>query len=123
MPLDLAAAAIAAIAPFITKGLDKLSESMGSDLWKLIKSPFESEDEIEILEKFKAQPSSERVQGQMEYVLHKKMKEEPAFKNQLEAEYEKFNTNSQNIQNLTQTHHGSGDNVGGNKTTYNNGSR
>lgn len=54
-PATLAAAAVAALAPYLAKGGEALASGIGKDLWELVKKPFKSDIDKKRLEELLAE--------------------------------------------------------------------
>ena len=76
-PASLAAAAVAALIPYLTKGGEELAQGIGKDLWELIKKPFKSDNKK--LEDLRNNPEDTKIQGKVEGKLEDMLAEDHAF--------------------------------------------
>jgi len=73
----------------------------------------------EELQKLEQNPGSESKQALVKAKLASELEDQPELAEQLRALYAAIQSKPGNITQINQTHHGSGDNVGGDKKTYN----
>ncbi len=86
----LAATALSTLTPFLLEGAGGIAggalESIGQQLWELVRQPFTKDDADKVLiEQFRQDPNHQRTQGAVEYRLQCLLKDQPALAAQLEA--------------------------------------
>ncbi len=82
-PATLAAAAIAALTPYLAKGGEALASGIGKDLWELVKKPFKSDGDKKKLEELETKPEDRKTQGKVEGKLEELLAEDAQLAAQL----------------------------------------
>ena len=118
----IAAHALALATPYLIEAGKEIGKGIGKDLWNLIKSPFESDKEQKLIQDFEENPTDEKKQAQVEYVLSEKLEADKELINKLLDVISKLEQSGQTIvhgdyiQGNKIIH---GDSIGGNKITIN----
>ena len=82
-PTALAAATLAALAPYLAKGGEALASGIGKDLWELVKKPFKSEIDQKKLQELELKPDDSKTQGKVEGKLEEFLTEDTQLAAQL----------------------------------------
>ena len=115
----VAAQAVGFLIPYLVKGGEAIASGLGKDLWELIKKPFHSDREKKIVEDVQRQPEDLEQHGMLKLKLAEKLEENPMLLQELMALMVKLQAGAQNVTTISQTHSGTGDNIGGNKIINN----
>lgn len=96
-PITIVTTALTLATPYLIKTGEKIAESIGEDIWKLIKSPF-SKDITEKIENAATKDDIEKLKP----LLLEKLTQDKSFADILTSAIEKAqNTLTQNQQNIT----------------------
>ncbi|MGC4038407.1 MAG: hypothetical protein QM764_20755 [Chitinophagaceae bacterium] len=114
----VATQALAFLSPYLAKGGEAIASGLGKDLWELIKKPFRSDKEKKLVDDLQQKPGDLEQRGMVKQKLSEKLEEDPELLKELVAVIGKLQQ-AGNVANITQTHSGTGDNVGGNKIINN----
>ncbi|MEL6627790.1 MAG: hypothetical protein AAFQ92_19865 [Bacteroidota bacterium] len=86
-PMELAAIAsltLTTLTPFLIKGGEAIAKGIGSDIWGLIKKPFQKNEEEDLLEEIQQAPEDDETRGAFKHQLKKFLKNDPELAKQLE---------------------------------------
>jgi hypothetical protein len=72
-PFTVAATAFSFLTPYLIEGGKELSKGVFKDLWTGVKDLFKSDEEKEVLTKFKDNPKDAKTQRDAQYLLEKKL--------------------------------------------------
>ncbi len=99
----LAAAAVAALSPYLVKGAESFVGEAGKSLWNLIKGKFSKDDKAKKkLEKLEAAPEDKSIQDRLKYELEDQLNDDPDFVKQLQALIQNLPKETKNnIMNIT----------------------
>jgi len=99
-PISLITTALALAAPYLVKSGEKFAEGVGEDIWKWIKKPFSTEEEIQFISDFQFDRDSEKVKTLFAEKLRKDVLFKAEFEEVVDIAEKKLNSyNQQNINN------------------------
>ncbi|MBS1515364.1 MAG: hypothetical protein JSS63_10045 [Bacteroidetes bacterium] len=93
---ELIAGIITTLSPIIVKGGDEIIKYGAKELWDLVKKPFKSEKEKNLLNDFEKYPDSDTLKNSIKEVLQNYIKENPDFAKELQSYYQKAGGNITN---------------------------
>jgi hypothetical protein len=108
--------ALTFLAPFLTKGGEELVSGAAKDLWQLIKKPFTTDKEKQLLRGLEKSPGDLEQRGMVKLKLTEKLDEDPHLLNEIVSLLAKLQSQQGAKTSVGIQHHtGSGDNVAGDK--------
>lgn len=93
---ELIAGIITTLSPILVKGGDEIIKYGAKELWELVKKPFKSEKEKNLLNDFEKYPDSDKLKNEVSLILKSYIKENPDFAKELQSYYQKAGGNITN---------------------------
>lgn len=81
---ELAFETIRTLTPFLVKGIEEITKSESKALWEKVKSIFNKANKEKILQAYSSKPTSEKIQGKVEYLLQEEFEKNPRLAEEIE---------------------------------------